>query len=153
MDLVHRLFAHGLGTHGATGWHQLLERLRLELHNRLCQHGVYSPCRATEWFGALFDLQAQKLKTFRVHLLPVRPAGLIRIKQRHQVNGYGPKLIGVNNLCKVAVEANLLVLVLAQLDDGAAVILKDDLDVRRIPQHVQHVGGGHEVRYFINGHF
>ena len=132
MGLLQRLFSNNLRPYGSPSGHQFFQGLRLELDNGFGQHRVHRSCCTAEGFCALFDLQAQQLKALGVHHLPVLTAGLVCLEQSLEFQGNALALVHLNNLGQVVIKANLVCLVLANLNNSTAILFQDDLDLRHL---------------------
>ena len=102
----------------------------MELNDGLGQHGVGRARRATEGLGALFHAKAQQIKALGVHLFPVGPRALVRLKHGRHVNAYLGQDIRLNDRGQVAVEVHLLGFLLPHLHGRATVVFNDDFNVR-----------------------
>ena len=99
LRLVNRFLAQNLRSYRPTRGHQLLHGLRLELDNGFCEHWVRRTCCTTERFCSFLNLQAKKVQTFSVHLLPVLPRGLVCLENLAKLRRDQAQNVGVNNVC------------------------------------------------------
>ena len=84
-QLLACLFAQHLCAHRTACRQQFLERLGLELHDRLSQQWVGGRGCAFEWLGALIKREAQEFQALAVLLFPILARALVRLKQRHEL--------------------------------------------------------------------
>ena len=86
--------------------------------------------RATEGLGALLHAEAQQVQALGIHLLPVGPRALVRLKQGRHVNAYLGQGVRLNDRGQVAVEVHLFGFLLPHLHGRATVVFNDDFNVR-----------------------